>query len=95
MPLQYSIDLHRLLRQASMTNDRHHSGQLRETARIPRLVGLAADHEVPRSVAGTEVGEAQKGDCLKLAPVTFAVTCGKAPELDHLGLAGLQLGLRF
>ena len=90
VPLQYLIDLRRLLRQASMANDRHHLGQLRETACKPSLVGLTADHEVSRSVASAVVGKAQEADGLQLAPVPLAVARGKAPELDQLGLARLQ-----
>ena len=64
VPLQYLIDLGRLLRQAPMTNNRHHFSQPCKTTCEPSLVGLATDHEIAGPVASAVVGKAQKGNGL-------------------------------
>ena len=89
VPLQYLVDLRRLLRQAAMANDRHHLGQPRKTTCHPSLLGLSTDLEISGSVACAVMGEAQEVDGLQLAPMPFAVARGKAPELNQLGFARL------
>ncbi len=90
VPLQYLVDLRRLLRQAAMANDCHHFGQPRKRACHPSLLGLSTDLKIADSVASAVVGKAQEGDGLQLAPMPFAVARGEAPELNQLGLVRVE-----